>query len=76
MTPARDRQGLALSGRYAGQFGSGLLIGNSQQTYTCEYTCTHTYIYMHTHIYKSIGPPAIGHQPTSHTVGASYLLRP
>ena len=50
-TPAHDRQGLVLSGRYARQFGSRLLIGYSQVTYTCAYTCAQTYIYMHTHIH-------------------------
>ena len=49
-TPARERQGLSLSGRYARQLGPRLHIGYAQLTYTCAYTCTHTYIYMHTHI--------------------------
>ena len=50
-TLARDRLGLALSGRYARQFGPSRLIGYSQLTYTCAYSCTHTGIYMHTHIH-------------------------
>ena len=33
----------------------------------------HTYIYIHTHIYKSIDPPAIRHLPKRHTVGACNL---
>ena len=41
----------------------------SQLTYTCAYTSTHMYIFMHTRIYKSIGPLAIRHLPTRHTVG-------
>ena len=49
-TPAHDRQGLAVSGRYARLFGPLLLIVYSQLTYTCAYTCTHMYIYMYTHI--------------------------
>ena len=43
MTLARDRQGLALSSRYARQFDPRLLIGYLQLTYTCAYTCTHIY---------------------------------
>ena len=59
-TAALDRQGLALSGRYARQFGPPLFIGYSQLTYTCIYTCTPTDKYSYTHIYKFIGypPPA------------------
>ena len=73
--PARDKKRLVVSGSYARQFGLLLLIGYSLLTYTCAYACPHTYIYMHTHIIH-IGPPAIRHLPTRHTVDASYLLRP
>ena len=59
-TPAHGTQGFSLSGRYAWQFGSLLLIGYSQLTYTCAYTCMHIYIYRlaHTyiqHIYRPYG---------------------
>ena len=63
-TPARDRQGLALSGRYARQFGRRMLIGYSQLTYTHAhtriYTCIHIYIYIRVHT------PIHTHRPSGH----------
>ena len=57
--PAHDRPGLALSGRYARQFGPRLLIGYSQLTYKCAPTRTHTYI----HIHRSFGYPPSADAP-------------
>ena len=51
-TPAHDRQGPALTGRYARQFGPRLLTGYSQLTYTHLYT--YIYIYIYTYVYMCV----------------------
>ena len=83
-TPTHGRQGLALSGRFARQFGPRLLIGYSQLTYTCAYTCMHSYIYnlyMHTHIpilYKRVYTYIHCHRPSRYPppADAPHRLRP
>ena len=49
--PAHNRQGLALAAYMPGSLVGGCsLVGYSQLTYTCAYTCTCIHIYLHTHI--------------------------
>ena len=83
-TPAHDRQGFALSGRYARRFGPRLYWLFAANLYMCirmhthvhKHTYTYTYTYVCTHLCTSIGPPAIRYLKTRHTIGASYMLSP